>query len=308
MTVPCQAVHVDSPTEQRNPRTTDIDLMSTAGILGAINAEDRTVPGAVAAVLPQVARAVDYAVDALRSGHRVHYVGAGTSGRLATLDAAELVPTFNVPADWFVAHHAGGERALRQAVENAEDDSAAGAAELVAAVQPGDFVLGLTASGRTPFVLGALAAASRKGARTGLVSGNPSAAKPVGVDVLIAVDTGPEAIAGSTRMKAGTAQKMILTSFSTATMIKLGGTYSNLMVSMRATNAKLRGRTIRILQEATGMTMADCSDALTEAGGDLKVALVHLLSGSDVGSAAKALEVSGGHVRKALDTLRVRAS
>ncbi|MEV6873641.1 N-acetylmuramic acid 6-phosphate etherase [Amycolatopsis sp. NPDC051128] len=308
MTVPVQAVHVDSPTETRNPRTTDIDLMSTAGILGAINAEDRTVPGAVAAVLPQVARAVDYAVDALRAGGRVHYVGAGTSGRLATLDAAELVPTFNVPGDWFIAHHAGGERALRQAVENAEDDSSAGAAEMAAMVQPGDFVLGLTASGRTPFVLGALAAAARQGARTGLVSGNPMAAKPVGVDVLIAVDTGPEAIAGSTRMKAGTAQKMILTSFSTATMIKLGRTYSNLMVSMRATNAKLRGRTIRILQEATGMTMADCSDALTEAGGDLKVALVHLLSGSDVTSAAKALHTSGGHVRKALDTLRVRAS
>ncbi|MFF1609556.1 N-acetylmuramic acid 6-phosphate etherase [Amycolatopsis sp. NPDC058278] len=308
MTVPVQAVHVDSPTETRNPRTKDIDLMSTAGILGAINAEDRTVPGAVAAVLPQVARAVDYAVDALRAGGRVHYVGAGTSGRLATLDAAELVPTFNVPGDWFIAHHAGGERALRQAVENAEDDSAAGAAEMAAMVQPGDFVLGLTASGRTPYVLGALAAASRQGARTGLVSGNANAAKPAGVDVLIAVDTGPEAIAGSTRMKAGTAQKMILTSFSTATMIKLGRTYSNLMVSMRATNAKLRGRTIRILQEATGMTMADCSDALTEAGGDLKVALVHLLSGEDVKSAAKALHASGGHVRKALDLVRVRAS
>ncbi|MET8994507.1 N-acetylmuramic acid 6-phosphate etherase [Amycolatopsis sp. Hca4] len=308
MTVPVQAVHVDSPTETRNPRTQDIDLMSTAGILGAINAEDRTVPGAVAAVLPQVARAVDHAVDALRAGGRVHYVGAGTSGRLATLDAAELVPTFNVPGDWFIAHHAGGERALRHAVENAEDDSAAGAAEMAAMVQPGDFVLGLTASGRTPYVLGALLAASRQGARTGLVSGNPKAAKPAGVDVLIAVDTGPEAIAGSTRMKAGTAQKMILTSFSTATMIKLGRTYSNLMVSMRATNAKLRGRTIRILQEATGMTMADCSDALTEAGGDLKVALVHLLSGEDVKSAAKALHASGGHVRKALDLVRVRAS
>jgi N-acetylmuramic acid 6-phosphate etherase len=307
MSVPCQAVHVDSPTEQRNPRTTDIDLMSTMGILGAINAEDRRVPDAVAAVLPQLARAVDYAVEALLGGGRVHYVGAGTSGRLATLDAAELVPTFNVPPDWFVAHHAGGEKALRQAVENAEDDAEAGAAELAAVVRPGDFVLGLAASGRTPFVLGALKASSRAGAHTGLVSANPSAAKPAGVDVLIAVATGAEAIAGSTRMKAGTAQKLILTSFSTAAMIKLGKTYSNLMVSMRATNAKLRGRTIRILQEATGMTMADCSDALTEAGGDLKTALVHLLSGSDVGRAAEALEATGGHVRKALDTLRLRA-
>ncbi|WP_091626920.1 N-acetylmuramic acid 6-phosphate etherase [Amycolatopsis saalfeldensis] len=307
MSVPCQAVHVDSPTEQRNPRTTDIDLMSTMGILGAINAEDRRVPDAVAAVLPQLARAVDYAVEALHGGGRVHYVGAGTSGRLATLDAAELVPTFNVPPDWFVAHHAGGEKALRQAVENAEDDDEAGAAELAAVVRPGDFVLGLAASGRTPFVLGALQASSRAGAHTGLVSANPSAAKPAGVDVLIAVATGAEVIAGSTRMKAGTAQKLILTAFSTATMIKLGKTYSNLMVSMRATNAKLRGRTIRILQEATGMTMADCSDALTEAGGDLKTALVHLLSGSDVGRAAEALEANGGHVRKALDTLRLRA-
>ncbi|MFJ8912383.1 N-acetylmuramic acid 6-phosphate etherase [Amycolatopsis sp. NPDC102389] len=308
MTVPRQVVHVDSPTEQRNPRTTDIDLMSTMGILGAINAEDRRVPEAVAAVLPQVARAVDFAVEALRSGHRVHYFGAGTSGRLATLDAAELVPTFNVPSDWFIAHHAGGARALRQAVEDAEDNAKAGAAEVAESVAPGDFVLGLTASGRTPYVLGALAAASRHGARTALVSGNPAAVTPPGVDVLIAVDTGPEAIAGSTRMKAGTAQKIILTAFSTATMIKLGRTYSNLMVSMRATNAKLRGRTIRILREATGMSMADCSDALTEADGDLKVALVHLLSGEDVANAAKALTANDGHVRKALDSLRVRAS
>jgi N-acetylmuramic acid 6-phosphate etherase len=308
MTVPRQVVHVDSPTEQRNPRTEDIDLMSTIGILGMINAEDRRVPDAVHAVLPQVARAVDYAAEALRNGRRVHYVGAGTSGRLATLDAAELVPTFNVPKDWFVAHHAGGEKALRQAVENAEDDAKAGAAEMTASVESGDFVLGLTASGRTPFVLGALAAASRRGARTGLVSGNPNAVRPPGVDVLIAVDTGPEAIAGSTRMKAGTAQKMILTAFSTATMIKMGRTYSNLMVSMRATNAKLRGRMVRILREATGMSAQDCSDALNESGGELKPALVHLLSGVDVAHAAAALEANNGHVRNALNTLHVRAS
>jgi N-acetylmuramic acid 6-phosphate etherase len=308
MTVPHQVVHVDSPTEQRNPRTGDIDLMSTIGILGMINAEDRRVPDAVNAVLPQVARAVDYAVEALRSSHRVHYVGAGTSGRLATLDAAELVPTFNVPKDWFVPHHAGGERALRHAVENAEDDAKAGATEMTSAVEPGDFVLGLTASGRTPFVLGGLAAASRRGARTALVSGNPLAVQPSGVDVLIAVDTGPEAIAGSTRMKAGTAQKMILTAFSTATMIKLGRTYSNLMVSMRATNAKLRGRMVRILREATGMSAQDCSEALTEANGELKVALVHLLSDVDVARATQALEANDGHVRKALDSLHVRAS
>jgi N-acetylmuramic acid 6-phosphate etherase len=307
MTVPRQVVHVDSPTEQRNPRTGDIDLMSTIGILGMINAEDRRVPEAVNAVLPQVARAVDYAAEALRTGHRVHYVGAGTSGRLATLDAAELVPTFNVPKDWFVPHHAGGEGALRHAVENAEDDAKAGDAEMASTVEPGDFVLGLTASGRTPFVLGGLAAASRGGARTALVSGDPVAGRPHGVDVLIAVDTGAEAIAGSTRMKAGTAQKMILTAFSTATMIKMGRTYSNLMVSVRATNAKLRGRVVRILREATGMSAQACSDALTEADGELKVALVHLLSEVDVAHAAAALEAHNGQVRKALESLQVRA-
>ncbi|NKQ59100.1 N-acetylmuramic acid 6-phosphate etherase [Amycolatopsis sp. K13G38] len=300
MTVPSQVVHVDSPTEQRNPRTTEIDRMPTIGVLRLINSEDRRVPEAVGEVLPQLADAVDLAVEALRSGHRVHYVGAGTSGRLAVLDAAELVPTYNVPPDWFVPHHAGGDKALRDAVENAEDDATGGAAELSAAVEPGDFVLGLTASGRTPYVLGGLAAANRRGARTALVSGNPRAVRPTGVDVLIAVDTGPEVIAGSTRMKAGTAQKTILTAFSTATMIKLGRTYSNLMVSMKATNAKLRGRTLRILREATGAPEQDCVEALSQADGDLKIALMHLLCGVDANTAASMLDASGGHVRDAL--------
>jgi len=300
MTVPAQVAHVNSPTEQRNPRTTEIDRMPTIGILGLINAEDRRVPEAVGEVLPLLADAVDLAVEALRGGGRVHYVGAGTSGRLAVLDAAELIPTFNVQPGLFVAHHAGGDRALREPVENAEDDSKAGAAELAASVQPGDFVLGLTASGRTPYVLGALASASSYGARTALVSGNPGALRPAGVDVLIPVDTGPEVIAGSTRMKAGTAQKVVLTAFSTATMIKLGQTYSNLMVSMKATNAKLRGLTLRILREATGASDQDCADALADAGGDLKVALMHLLCGCDAATAAEMLAANGGHVRNAL--------
>ena len=301
MTVPSQVVHVDSPTEQRNPRTTEIDRMPTIGILRQINTEDRRVPEAVGEVLPQLATAVDLAVEALHSGHRVHYVGAGTSGRLAVLDAAELVPTYNVPPDWFVAHHAGGDKALREAVENAEDDAAGGAAEMSATVAPGDFVLGLTASGRTPYVLGALNAAGRLGARTALVSGNARALRPSGVDVLIAVDTGPEVIAGSTRMKAGTAQKTILTAFSTAAMIKLGRTYSNLMVGMKATNAKLRGRTLRILHEATGASEQDCVEALAAAHGDLKIALMRLLCGVDAPTAAAMLAASGGHVRNALD-------
>jgi N-acetylmuramic acid 6-phosphate etherase len=305
MTVPRQAVHVDSPTERRNPRTTDLDQLSTLALLRTINAEDRLVPDAVAAALPALATAVDFAVDALRGGGRVHYVGAGTSGRLATVDAAELKPTYNAPPGWFVVHHAGGAGALQSAVEDAEDNDEGGAAEIAASTSPGDFVLGLTASGRTPYVLGALRAARERGARTGLVFNNPHATGLLDIDVLIEVDTGPEVVAGSTRMKAGTAQKLVLTSFSTAVMVKLGGTYSNLMVSMRATNAKLRGRTLRILREATGVSQQECARALDQAHGDLKVALVHLLSGADTEQAATALTVADGHVRQALAALGV---
>jgi N-acetylmuramic acid 6-phosphate etherase len=307
MTVPRQAVHVDSPTERRNPRTLDIDQLSTLEILQSINAEDRLVPDAVSAALPPLSTAVDLAVEALRAGRRVHYVGAGTSGRLATLDAAELEPTYNIPPDWFMVHHAGGTTALRSAVENAEDDDAAGAAELARDAERGDFVLGLSASGRTPYVLGALRAAHRLGARTALVSNNPLSTRSIDVDVMITVDTGPEAIAGSTRMKAGTAQKQVLTAFSTAVLIKMGRTYSNLMVSVRASNAKLRGRTVRILREATGLDAQECSEALSQSGEDLKVALVHLLSGVDTRRAAAALVDTGGHVRLALETLSAKA-
>lgn len=303
MTVPRQAVHVESPTERRNPRTTDLDLLPTLDLLRTINAEDRLVPDAVAAALPALATAVDLATEALRNGHRVHYVGAGTSGRLATVDAAELVPTFTAPPDWFVVHHAGGDLALQNAVENAEDDDEAGAAAIAASASAGDFVLGLTASGRTPYVLGALRAARELGAHTGLVFSNPHATGLLDIDVLIEVDTGPEVVAGSTRMKAGTAQKLVLTAFSTAVMVKLGRTYSNLMVSMRATNAKLRGRTLRILQEATGVSRQECAVALDEAHGDLKVALVHLLSGVDPERAAAVLAATDGHVREALTNL-----
>jgi N-acetylmuramic acid 6-phosphate etherase len=292
-------VRVESPTEQRNPRTADIDRVPTIDVLRMINDEDRTVPAAVAAALPELARAVDLGVTAIMSGGRVHYVGAGTSGRLATLDAAELVPTFNAPAEWFVAHHAGGSEALVRAVEEVEDHS--GASQIRRSATAKDLVVGVTASGRTPFVIGALEEAQALGAHTVLVSNNASV--PITPDVLVTLNTGPEAIAGSTRMKAGSAQKLVLTSFSTAVMVKLGRTYSNLMVSMRATNAKLRGRTIRILHEATGLAENDCAQALADASGDLKVALVHLLSGVPTERAAAALEDTKGHVRNALDRL-----
>ncbi|MEO6999995.1 MAG: N-acetylmuramic acid 6-phosphate etherase, partial [Terracoccus sp.] len=219
-------VNVEAPTEQRHPGTRSIDTYSSLDVLLALNDEDATVAGAVREVLPELGRLVDRAVESLRAGGAVHYFGAGTSGRLAVLDAAELRPTFNGPAGLFVAHHAGGPEALVNAVENVEDDAEQGAAE-AGGLRAGDITIGLTASGRTPFVAGALQRARERGAVTALVTANPRATLAGLADHLLVVRTGPEALTGSTRLKAGTAQKLVLNSFSTAVMIRLGRTWSN---------------------------------------------------------------------------------
>jgi N-acetylmuramic acid 6-phosphate etherase len=295
-----------APTEQRNPRTLSIDAVGTLEILRMLNEEDARVPGAVGAVLPELARVVDAAVEAIRGGGRVHYFGAGTSGRLAVLDAAEILPTFHAPDDLVVAHHAGGAAALLRAVENVEDSVEGGAAD-AAGVTGLDVVIGLAASGTTPYVAGALGAARAVGATTALITSNPSAPLAELADILIAADTGPEAIAGSTRLKAGTAQKLILNSFSTTVMIRLGRTWSNLMVDMVATNNKLRGRMLRILAEATGAGADACATALAAADGELKPALVHLLTGSPVPEARSALAEADGRVAGALQKLGASA-
>ena len=291
-----------SPTEQRNPRTLAIDAVGTSEILQLLNNEDALVAGAVSAVIPELTKAVDAAVEAVRGGGRVHYFGAGTSGRLATLDAAELLPTFHVPDGLVVAHHAGGTEALLRAVENVEDSEEGGARD-AAAVTGQDLVVGLAASGSTPYVAGALKAARAAGATTVLVTSNPDAPLAPLADVVVAADTGPEVIAGSTRLKAGTAQKMILNAFSTTLMIKLGRTWSNLMVDLVATNKKLRGRMLRILAEATGAEEAACEAALAEAEGELKPALIHLLTGAPIPAARTALEAAHGRVATALAEL-----
>ena len=296
-------VRVAAPTERRNPASHDLDLLPTREVLRVINDADQGVPAVVAGVLDSVVVAVDLAVAALRSGHRVHYFGAGTSGRVGVVDAAELPPTFGCPTDWFCAHLAGGPDAMFGAVEDAEDDDAAGAAEAERCVRGSDLVLGLAASGRTPYVLGALRAARAAGARTALLAADPQAAARAWVDLFIGLDTGPEVITGSTRMKAATAQKLVLHTFSTAVMVRLGRVYSNLMIDLSATNAKLRGRMISILMEATGCAEAECRHALAEADGDLKTALVSLVSGAAVGEARAALARSSHQVRDALALL-----
>ncbi|GAA4706937.1 N-acetylmuramic acid 6-phosphate etherase [Phytohabitans rumicis] len=303
MTIDKAVVRVAAPTERRNPRSVDLDLMSTRDVLGVINEADRTVPAAVAGVLDEITAAVELAVAAIRGGHRVHYFGAGTSGRVGVIDVAELPPTFNSPDDWFCAHLAGGDEAMFRAVEDAEDDVDAGAREAAGCVRPGDLVVGLAASGRTPYVLGALRSARTIGARGVLVAADPEAAAATEVDVFIGMDTGPEVVTGSTRMKAATAQKLVLNAFSTAVMVRLGRVYSNLMIDMVATNAKLRGRMISILIEATGMDEELCRRALADANGDLKTALVALVSGAGVADSRAALARSAGQVRGALSLL-----
>ncbi len=303
---PGARVRVTAPTEERNPRTVGIDTASTAEILALLHAEDAAVIPAVAAVLPELARLVDAAVAAVRSGGRVHYFGAGTSGRLGVLDAAELLPTYGI-GDLVVAHHAGGPAALLTAAENVEDDRAGGARD-AAGLTDRDVAVGLTASGRTPYVAGALETARAAGAFTAVVTANPRPGLAPLADVVIAADTGPEAITGSTRMKAGTAEKLILNGFSTALMVRLGRTYSNLMITMQPTNAKLRGRGVEMLIQATGEPREVCMAAL-DAAGDIPTALVMVLgdAGTDRASVERcrlALAAAGGRVRGALDALR----
>jgi N-acetylmuramic acid 6-phosphate etherase len=287
-----------SRTEQCNPRTADIDGLPTEEVLRLLNAEDATVAGAVAPVLPVLAAVVDGVVARLRTGGRVHYFGAGTSGRMAVLDAAEVVPTFGLERGVFIAHQAGGDRAMGTAVEDAEDDEALGAAE-ASGVSAADTAVGITASGRTPYVAGALRAAGSAGALTVLISSNPEAPLAALAEHCVLVDTGPEAIAGSTRLKAATAQKMVLNALSTAAMVRLGRTYSNLMVALSGTNSKLRHRQLAILREATGASDEACRAELARCAGDLRLALLCLLTGLEPGAAAVTLASAGGSVRAA---------
>jgi N-acetylmuramic acid 6-phosphate etherase len=297
---------LSSRTEERNWRTVDIDLVPTEQVLRLINAEDATVAGAVGAVIPALAEVVDRVVERIRAGGQVHYFGAGTSGRIGVLDAAEVIPTFGLEPGVFVAHHAGGDRALGTAVEDAEDDEALGHRD-ARVLTAGDVAVGITASGRTPYVAGALRSASVAGAVTVLVSSNPAAPLAALAQHPVLMDTGPEAIAGSTRLKAATAQKMVLNAMSTAAMVRLGRTYSNLMAGMSGSNEKLRQRQVTILREASGADEDACRTELERCGGDLRLALLCLLSGLEPSAAAGALAQAGGSVRAALSRRAERA-
>jgi N-acetylmuramic acid 6-phosphate etherase len=288
-------------TEQANPASAAIDGRSTTDILRIMNGQDALIAGAVAAEVPQIARAVDAIVEAIRSGGRVFYIGAGTSGRLGVLDAAECPPTFGVSPELFQGIIAGGEAALAGATEASEDDPSGGERDLAKhGFQKSDVLVGIAASGRTPYVLGAIAAARALGAVTAGISCTPDSQLARTVDIPITPIPGPEIIAGSTRLRAGTATKLVLNMLSTAAMIRLGYIYGNRMVNVRPANAKLRDRAVRIVAEAGHVEESRAARALDEAAGRVAVAIVMVRLNVERGRAEQLLEAAGGRISVAL--------
>ena len=288
-------------TESRNPRTMNLDEMSPLQLVSVMNQEDLCVVSAVKAVLPQVATAVQWAKEALEAGGRLIYFGAGTSGRLGVLDAVECPPTFGVSSDVVVGLIAGGERAFVRAVEGAEDDPELCKKELLAInLKESDLAVGLAASGRTPYVIGGLRYAKEIGCRTVAIACNKDSAIGKEADLAIEPTPGPEVLTGSTRLKAGTVQKMILNMISTGSMVGIGKAYQNLMVDVQQTNNKLVVRAQNITMAATGCTRDEAAAALHEANGSAKVAIVMLLTKVSAKEAQNQLDAAQGHVRDAL--------
>jgi N-acetylmuramic acid 6-phosphate etherase len=301
MTGPPPAYRDPRLTEQRNPRTQRIDVASSLEIVDLMNAEDATVAPAVHTVREAIARAIDLVVQAFQAGGRLIYVGAGTSGRLGVLDASECPPTFGTPPELVVGVIAGGYTALVKSAEGAEDDVNAGMAAMDnVRVAPVDFVLGIAASGTTPFVRAALSRAQTIGARTGLLScSDPPKVLVETCDVLILPKVGPEALTGSTRLKAGTATKLVLNTLSTGAMIRMGRAYGNLMVDLMALSDKLRDRGERIVMECVGVDRPAARRAIEAAGGSVKLAIVMAKRGVDKAEAERLLAAAGGFVRRA---------
>jgi N-acetylmuramic acid 6-phosphate etherase len=287
-------------TEQHQPELADLDRRDTVALVRLMADDQAAALDALVRAAPQIATAIDAVVSRLEGGGRLVYVGAGTAGRMGVLDAAECPPTFNT--DRVIGVLAGGFDALLKSSEAVEDDAAAGAADMDRlAVSASDAVVGVSASGRTPYTIGAVQQARLLGAVTIGVASNPDAELSRHVDHPLELVAGPEVIAGSTRLKAGTAQKVVLNMFSTIAMVRLGKTYGNLMVDVRATNHKLRQRARRIVSQATGADAATAEQAIAAAGGDVKVAIVMLLTGVDAGDAAARVAAHHGRVRGAVE-------
>jgi N-acetylmuramic acid 6-phosphate etherase len=291
--------------ESRNPNSRTIDLLSTREILEVMNAEDAKVAGAVAKVIPEISCAVDETVRAFREGGRLIYIGAGTSARLGILDASECPPTFSVPEGMVVGLIAGGPKAIMHAVEGAEDDPDEGQRNLQDInLNEKDVVVGIAVSGRTPYVIGALDYARSLGCVTVSLTCNPQSTIAGMVDIPISPIVGPEVVTGSTRLKSGTAQKLVLNMLTTAAMIRMGKTYENLMVDLTISNRKLHVRAISIIAEATGCPSDVAETYLELSGNNVKLAILMLLTGVDAEAGRTALAASDGFLRQALDGAR----
>ncbi|MEH0769331.1 N-acetylmuramic acid 6-phosphate etherase [Vibrio alginolyticus] len=285
--------------EGRNPDTMDIDLLPSLDIVQRINQQDKLVPLAVEKVLPEIAEAVDKITEAFKVGGRLFYIGAGTSGRLGVLDASECPPTFGTDQEMVVGIIAGGKEAMFRAKEGAEDDPTLGEQDLKEnMLTQRDVVVGIAASGRTPYVIGGLEYANKLGATTVALSCNPDSPIADIADIAISPVVGPEALTGSTRLKSGTAQKLVLNMLTTASMIRLGKSYQNLMVDVKATNAKLVARAARIVMQATDCTNQEAKTALKETDYDAKLAILMILTGLDKESATEQLNAKQGYLRK----------
>lgn len=294
-------MHENLTTEAANPDSADLDKLSSAELVRLINAEDAKVAAAVGEQTDTIAAAVDIIATKLAAGGRLIYLGAGTSGRLGVLDASECPPTFNADPGQVVGLIAGGDGALRNAIEGAEDSADLAVADLQKMqVSPQDVIVGIAASGTTPYVIAALDEARSVGAATIGLTCNRAAPIEAHADLTIAVVTGPEVLAGSTRMKAGTATKMVLNMLTTGAMVRLGKSYGNLMVDLRASNEKLMGRSLRILQNLSGLDPAEARAALDASGGELKTAIVSQRLGIGAAEARQRLQKAGGRLRIAL--------
>jgi N-acetylmuramic acid 6-phosphate etherase len=288
-------------TEQRNPATMNLDALTTEEVLRLINWQDKLVPLAVEREIPYIAQAVELIVNALRKGGRLIYVGAGTSGRLGVVDASECPPTFGTDPTMVRAIIAGGEAAMFRSQEGAEDNTDQSRKDIDAlSVGPADVVCGIAASRRTPFVVAAIARARELGARTLYVTTNPRSEFNLDVDIAICPEVGPEVLMGSTRMKSGTAQKLVLNMLTTTTMVKLGKVFENMMIDLQLTNKKLVERSKRILMMATGVDYDTAADILTKSGGHVKTGIVMIKAGVSRDEAQRRLKISGGFVRQAL--------
>lgn len=298
-----ESANQELTTEQVYQKSQDLDTRDVGEIIKLMNAEDETVARSVKRVLPQIKLAIERIVEVMTKGGKLFYIGAGTSGRLGILDASECPPTFGVDDDLVTGLIAGGEPALKHAIEDAEDDEKAGKQEVAEKLTSADAIVGIASSGSTPYVLGGMKAAKEIGALTVGLSCNTDTPLSGMVTYPIEVPVGPEILAGSTRLKAGTAQKMVLNMISTTTMIKLGKVYGNLMVNVKATNQKLRRRVVEIVRRATGVDEERAKAVTNEAKGDARAAILMIRFQVDYQTAIQALEASNGHFRKAMNRL-----